>query len=170
MKEILYERLVQYILENQDRFYRMAYSYTKHQEDALDAVQSAVCKALEAHESIKNADAIKTWFYRILINECLMIIKKRKKFPLAADAAEQEEVAYFEKEYEQGNELEQELDKLDLDVQGIIKLRYFEEMSLKEISGITGLNLNTVKTKLYRGLKQLKEDIQEAGLWADYRI
>lgn len=48
MKHILiYERLVQYILENQDRFYRIAYSYTRHQEDALDAVQSAVCKTLE---------------------------------------------------------------------------------------------------------------------------
>ena len=71
MKQILYERLIQYIVENQDRFYRVAYSYTRHQEDALDAVQSAVCKALEAHKNIKNAEAIKTWFYRILINECL---------------------------------------------------------------------------------------------------
>lgn len=35
----------------------MAYSYIRHQEDALDVVQSAVCKALEAHESIKNEDA-----------------------------------------------------------------------------------------------------------------
>ena len=63
MKEILYERLIQYILENQDRFYRVAYSYTRHQEDALDVVQSAVCKALEAHKGIKNEDAIRTWFY-----------------------------------------------------------------------------------------------------------
>ncbi len=40
-------------------------------------------------------------------------------------------------------------------------------MSLKEISAITGLNLNTVKTKLYRGLKQLKENMQEADVWVD---
>lgn len=73
MKQILYERLIQYILENQDRFYRLAYSYTRHQEDALDVVQSAVCKALEAHENIRNADAIRTWFYRILVNECLIV-------------------------------------------------------------------------------------------------
>ena len=48
MKQILYENLIQYILENQDRFYRVAYSYTRNQEDALDVVQSAVCKALES--------------------------------------------------------------------------------------------------------------------------
>lgn len=163
MKQLIYERLIQYILENQDRFYRMAYSYTRHQEDALDAVQNAVCKALESYGSIKNADAIKTWFYKVLINECLILLKKRKKMVLT-DVVEQEEV-YYEKGYEQGIGIETELDKLDLDVQGVIKLRFFEEMSLKEISLITGFNLNTVKTKLYRGLKALKENIQEADLW-----
>lgn len=166
MRQILYERLIQYIIEDQDRFYRVAYSYTKHQEDALDAVQSAVCKALEAHAGIKNADAIKTWFYRILINECLSVLKKRNKIVLTADPAGQEE-AYYEKGYEQGDDIEQELEKLEMDVQEIIKLRFFEEMSLKEISSITGIKLNTVKTKLYRGLKQLKENIEEADLWVD---
>ena len=166
MKQILYERLIQYILENQDRFYRVAYSYTRHQEDALDAVQSAVCKALEAHENIKKADEIRTWFYKILINECLTVLKKRGKVVLTADTVAQEE-AYYEKGYEQGGDIEQELEKLEMDIQVIIKLRFFEEMSLKEISGITGFNLNTVKTKLYRGLKLLKENIQEADLWAD---
>ena len=163
MKQILYEKLIQYILENQDRFYRVAYSYTRHQEDALDAVQSAVCKALGAYENIKNADAIRTWFYKILINECLTVLKKRGKVVLTADTVEQEEV-YYEKGYEQGGDIEQELEKLESDIQVIIKLRFFEEMSLKEISGITGFNLNTVKTKLYRGLKLLKENIQEADL------
>ena len=163
MREPLYEKLIQFILENQDRFYRMAYSYTRHREDALDAVQGAVCKALEAHGSIRNAEAVRTWFYRILMNECLAVLKKRDRLVLAGDTAQQEEV-YYEEGYEQGDDIEQELEKLEMDVQGIIKLRFFEEMSLKEISSITGFNLNTVKTKLYRGLKLLKENIQEADL------
>lgn len=162
-KQILYEKSIQYILENQDRFYRVAYSYTRHQEDALDVVQSAVCKALEAYESIQNEDAVKTWFYKILINECLALLKKRKRLLLSDESSEREEV-YYEKGYEQDDGLEKELDRLETDVQVIIKLRYFEELSLKEISRITGLKLNTVKTKLYRGLKQLKENIQEADL------
>lgn len=165
MKQILYERLIQYILDNQDRFYRVAYSYTRHQEDALDAVQNAVCKALEGHKGIKNADAVKTWFYRILINECLTLLKKRKRAVPAAEAVGQD--VYVEEAYEQGGGIEDELDRLEPDVQGIIKLRFFEEMSLKEISGITGLNLSTVKSKLYRGLKLLKENIQEADLWVN---
>lgn len=75
-------------------------------------VQSAVCKALEAHKSIKNTDAIKTWFYRILINECLIIIKKRRKETFTADMMERE-VMYFEKGYEQGDDIEKVLDMLE---------------------------------------------------------
>ncbi|MDD5863068.1 MAG: sigma-70 family RNA polymerase sigma factor [Firmicutes bacterium] len=162
MNKVLYEQLVAYILENQNRFYRLAYSYTKNQEDALDAVQNAVCKALESFESIRNTGAIKTWFYRILINESLHIIQKRKKEAASSDL-EDVDMVYHEKAYDQES-VEEELDQLEPDVQEIIRLRFFEEMSLKEISSITGYNLSTVKTKLYRGLKLLRENIQEAAL------
>ena len=158
----IYQKLIQFILDNQNRFYRLAYSYTRNQEDALDAVQSAVCKALEAFESIRNADAIKTWFYRILINECFNILKKRKRDALTADF-EELDTPYYEKAYDR-EYVEEELDRLEPDVQEMIKLRFFEEMSLKEIASITGYNLNTVKTKLYRGLKLLRETIQEEAL------
>ena len=158
----IYQKLIQFILDNQNRFYRLAYSYTRNQEDALDAVQSAVCKALEAFESIRNAGAIKTWFYRILINECFNILKKRKRYALTADF-EELDTPYYEKAYDR-EYVEEELDRLEPDVQEMIKLRFFEEMSLKEIASITGYNLNTVKTKLYRGLKNLRENISEEAL------
>ena len=159
----LYENLIQYILANQERFYRLAYSYTRNPEDALDAVQSAVCKALEAYGSLRNPDAIKTWFYRILTNECLRLLKERKKDARTA-RLEDEDAVYYEKAYDREN-VEAELDRLEPEVQTVIRLRFFEEMSLKEIAKITGSNVNTVKTRLYRGLKLLKENMEEAALW-----
>ncbi len=159
----LYENLIQYILANQERFYRLAYSYTRNPEDALDAVQSAVCKALEAYGSLRNPDATKTWFYRILTNECLRLLKERKKDARAA-RLEDEDAVYYEKAYDREN-VEAELDRLEPEVQTVIRLRFFEEMSLKEIAEITGCNVNTVKTRLYRGLKLLKENMEEAALW-----
>lgn len=166
MKQTLYELLVSYIVENQNKFYRVAYSYARNQEDALDIVQNAVCKALESYKNLRNADAVKTWFYRILINESLAAIKQRKK-ELLSDDNRQKEEAYYEKGYEQQDDIKEELDRLEEDIQTIIRLRFFEELSLKEISEITGLNLNTVKTKLYRGLKLLRENIQEVSGWED---
>ena len=162
MKQTLYELLVSYIVENQNKFYRVAYSYARNQEDALDIVQNAVCKALESYKNLRNADAVKTWFYRILINESLAAIKQRKKELLSDDNPQKEE-AYYEKGYEQQDDIKEELARLEEDIQTIIRLRFFEELSLKEISEITGLNLNTVKTKLYRGLKLLRENIQEVS-------
>ena len=54
--------------------------------------------------------------------------------------------------------------KLEPDVQTIIKLRFFEELPLKDIAEVTNMNLNTVKAKLYRGLKLLKQSVQEVDL------
>lgn len=158
MNRIPYENLIEYILTNQERFYRLSYSYTRNQEDALDAVQSAVCKALEAYESIRNTGAIKTWFYRILVNECLQLLKQRKK---DAPLEGWEEPVYQEKAYDK-EEVSEELNCLEPEVQTIIRLRYFEELSLKEIAQVTGLNLSTVKTELYRGLKTLRETMEVA--------
>lgn len=163
MKQDLYDRIVDYIVENQDRFYRLAYSYVRNKEDALDIVQSAIVKALDHYEALRDENAVKTWFYRILVNESILLIKQRKRETLTEDGMD-EEVPYYETGYETEEDLYDQLNRLEGDVQTIIKLRYFEELTLKEIACVTKSNLNTVKTKLYRGLKQLKQNIQEVDV------
>ena len=162
MRMDLYEKITAYIIENQTQFYRLAYSYVRNQEDALDAVQNAVCKALEHYGSLRNEQAIKTWFYRILVNESLMIVRAGKKETLYEE--EEWEIPFEEKGYDTKEDLYEQIQSLEEPARTIIKLRFFEELSLKEIAEITGLKLNTVKTKLYRGLKLLKENIQEVDL------
>lgn len=162
MKRDLYDRIVAYIVENQNKFYRLAFSYVQNQEDALDAVQNSVCKALEHYSQIRNEEVIKTWFYRILVNESLKILKERKK--ISGNEEEMAFLSYEEKGFEIQDDLHSHINRLDEDTQKIIKLRFFEELSLKEIAQITELNLNTVKAKLYRGLKLLKVEIQEVEI------
>ena len=41
----------------------------------------------------------------------------------------------------------------------IPRMRFYEEMSLQEIAAVMELSVNTVKSKLYRGLKSLKEEL-----------
>ena len=162
MKRDLYDRIVAYIVEKQNKFYRLAFSYVQNQEDALDAVQNSVCKALEHYSQIRNEEVIKTWFYRILVNESLKILKERKK--ISGNEEEMASLSYEEKGFEIQDDLHSHINRLDEDTQKIIKLRFFEELSLKEIAQITELNLNTVKAKLYRGLKLLKVEIQEVEI------
>ena len=162
MKQDLYDYIVAYIVENQNKIYRLAYSYVRNREDALDVVQNAVCKALENYGGIRNEGAVSTWFYRILVNESLLFIKERKRMTLGE--TDQEEAHYEEKGFEIQDDLYDSINRLDGDTQTIIKLRFFEELSLKEIAQITEMNLNTVKARLYRGLRQLKVNIQEVDV------
>lgn len=162
MKQDLYDYIVAYIVENQNKFYRLAYSYVRNREDALDVVQNAVCKALENYGGIRNEGAVSTWFYRILVNESLLFIKERKRMTLGE--TDQEEAHYEEKGFEIQDDLYDSINRLDGDTQTIIKLRFFEELSLKEIAQIMEMNLNTVKARLYRGLRQLKVNIQEVDV------
>jgi len=156
-----YDELTAYLVENQNRFYRLAFSYVRSRDDALDVVQNAICKALEYYQNLKNKDALKTWFYRILVNESIAFLKKKKE-ELLPDEQIIEQIPYDEKGYAPPENTYEQINNLPQDIQTIIKLRFYEELSLKEIAKVTRTNLNTVKTRLYRGLKLLKQDMEVA--------
>ena len=160
LKQTLYDRLAAYIIENQDKFYRLAFSYVKNQDDALDVVQNAVCKALENYESLRDEAALRTWFYKILVNESYACLNARKRVVLT-DESSCWEIPCEENGYEIQDDLYERIGRMEKDVQSIIKLRFFEEMTFNEIAGILKMNLNTVKAKLYRGLKALRVEIGE---------
>lgn len=155
MAASLYEKLTEYIIAGQQQFYRVAYTHVGEREAALDVVQNAICKALENYGSLRNEDAMKTWFYRILINESWNYLRKNRKEIILEPADFPEEV-YEEPAYRDGLDILAEVENLPEQIKTIIILHYFEELTLKEIAEVTGMNLNTVKTRLYTGLKKLK--------------
>ena len=71
------EVLIDYVKNNQEKLYRIAFSYSKNEEAALDIVQESIVKALKNISSLKEEKYVKTWFFRILINESLQYIKKK---------------------------------------------------------------------------------------------
>ena len=162
MKQDMYPKITAYIIENQNKFYRLAYSYVRNREDALDVVQNAVCSALEHYQTLRSQEAIRTWFYRILVNECLMILRNRKQ--TFTEDENLEGASYEEQGFERWDDLYDSIGRLEPDTQMIIKLRFFEELPLKEIAQIMEMNLSTVKAKLYRGLKWLKVNVPEVDL------
>ena len=154
------EQLTEFLLDNQQKFYRFAFTYVHHRELAMDMVQNSFVRAIEQLHTLRNPDAMKTWFYRILTNECLQALKKAKRENLIEPCNIQDEI-YFEKAYEPSLELYEAVRQLSPETQTIIFLHYYEEYTLKEISQITGTNENTVKSRLYAGLKKLKTIVKE---------
>ena len=158
MAHIQEKQLTDYLTADQARFYRLAYSYLKDREEALDAVQTAVCRALERQRSLRDPEAIRTWFYHILVNVCMDRLRQRKRVTLVPPEAL--DAGSYEDPLPADGTLAQRVDALPPEVATIIRLRFYEDLSLKEISLVTGCNLNTVKTRLYTGLKKLRVSLE----------
>lgn len=163
MEQDIYDRTVSYILENQERFYRLAYSYVRERDGALDVVQNAICKGLEKCYGLKNPEALKTWFYRIVVNEALQYLRSNKKEEVSADG-ELPEQAYVEPAYEREREVYEEVQRLAEPMKTIVVLHFYEGLTLKQVSEITQTNLNTVKSRLYSALDKLGKSLKEAAI------
>ena len=67
------------VISNQESWYRIAKSYLCNDADCADAIQNAIVHAFENLYSLRNDKYAKTWFIRILINECHQVIRENKK-------------------------------------------------------------------------------------------
>ena len=147
--------LVDHILNGQTDFYRLAVSYVKNRDAALDVVQEAIVKALSKVDTVREPAYLKTWFYRILINEAMNHFRRSRNLVsleevMADRAAESRDPG-------ERLDLYDAIDRLSFPEQTVIKLRYFEDMKLEEIAQATGANLNTVKSRLYKAIRKLKD-------------
>ena len=161
MPHIRESQLIDYLVENQTRFYRLAYSCLQDREEALDAVQTAVCKALEKQDGLKDAGAMRTWFYRILVNVCTDTLRQRKRVTLVPPEAL--DAGSYEDPLPEDGSLARRVDALPPEIAAIVKLRFYEELSLQEISAVVDCPLSTVKTRLYTGLKKLRIAMEMEG-------
>ena len=64
----------------QGDLFAYAFSITKSREDAEDAVQNAIIKAFDGLPDLRNRARLKPWLFRILRNECLLLLRQGKRF------------------------------------------------------------------------------------------
>ncbi len=154
-KKSLTDQIAEFVVENQDSSYRLAYGYVKNVEDALDIVQESIFKAISAMDSLKNPRYIKTWFYRIIVNTSLDFMRKNKKVVLT-DGESRSSLDAGTVDNDNDLDLQQALAELPDHYRVIVVLRYFEDLKIQEIAGILNENLSTVKTHLYKALEMLR--------------
>lgn len=122
-KSLKRTKVEKYIIDNKDSFYRIAYSYTKNEEDALDVVQEAMYKALYSVENIKEVNYIKTWFYKILVRTSIDFIRKNRKYNNMTDIDLIDETGEYDKYTDL--DLRRALEELPIEYKSIIILRFF---------------------------------------------
>ena len=83
------QQLNAYIVSHQEDFYRLAFSYVKNRDAALDVVQESIVRALSKSDSLRQPEYLKTWFYRILLNESMNHYRRNKRLvPLEDSVAD----------------------------------------------------------------------------------
>lgn len=160
MENNINEKLYTLIRDNQVKYFKIAMSYMKNKEDALDVLHNAIVKAIKNCRQLKKIQYMDTWFCRILINECLAFKKKKEKEVAVEYIESFEKNENFEDRYENIIVLSEAIDKLEANLKNIIILRYFNNMKIAEIAEITNTNLNTVKSRLYKALDILKKEME----------
>lgn len=142
------------ILEIKNQSYKIAYCYLHNEEDSMDAVCNAVEKAYKNIKSLKNPEYFKTWFIRIVINECKAELRYREKTDSIKQQLRGREFTLTT--HDDGIGIYNLLQDIPESERTMIHMKYYMGYTLQEISEIMDIPIGTAKTKIYSNIKKLK--------------
>ena len=152
----LQQQIENEILQSYQSLYRLAYGYVKNPDDAMDVVQESAYKAILHADEMRFRETVKGWLCRIVVNTALDLIRRRKRESLTEEIPETGREDTYE-----NIDVMRALDTLDEREKTVVMLRFFQDMTLSEISSVTGESLSSVKSILYRSLRKLKVKLTE---------
>src|SRR6266446_122063 len=166
--KVAFETLVE---RHQHRVFAVARGILKRQEDVEDIAQQVFVKAYFSLKRFDQRAAFSTWLYKITVNECWDLLRKRKARPLVyeSDFSEEQSRQYSATEREAAKgpdtgdrmamrqQLEAMLSQLDKRDRAMLILKEVQGFSVEEIADSMGLNANTVKVRLFRARKRIVE-------------
>jgi RNA polymerase sigma-70 factor (ECF subfamily) len=162
----------QLVTQYQRQVYNLTYRMLQNAQDAEDATQEAFLRAYRALPSFKVGKKFSSWILSIASNLCIDILRRRRYAWLSLEdvsfrlAAETESPDRAMLRQEHADEVQQLLSCLPEKYRLVVILRYWYDMSYKEIAETTGLSLNTVKTRLHRARHMLARALEEKNACA----
>lgn len=159
----------QLILRNEKNVYNIAYRMMHDVEDAKDIAQEVFLKAYKNLNYFDGRSVFSTWIYRITVNTCIDELRKRKeKYTVSIDdegqqtklpqASPEEMPEERLVQKEAGREILVAMEQLSEEHRTILTLRDLRGFSYEEISDIIEVSMGTVKSRLARARKQLKQE------------
>ena len=151
-----------------DYIARTCYIYLKDWALAEDAVQEVFIKAYKHMSEFRKESSEKTWLTSIAINICKNYVRTSwfRKVQIGIEQIE----AYNTLEDELLNQINQsELLKQVMDLpikyREVILLYYYQDFKINEIAEILGISESSIKMRLNRGRKKLKDDFEEECIY-----
>ena len=142
-----------------DSAHRTAYRLLGDSDEASDAVQEALATVLRRWTDLRTPDAAKSWFFRILVNECISRQRRAKVRDTALRLIGRPASANEELSEASGfsHSVLPQLMRLPAKQRTALVLRFGDERSVAEIAELMGVSPETIKTHLKRGLGQLRK-------------
>ncbi len=150
-----------FYLENQDLFYRWAYSYTHERENARDIVQEAAMIVAERWSRVQHMDNALGYMLRVINNLAKKRARRPKPILLDDDSwesfSEESRIEHAIEQKEQEEWIYRMLEHLRPEERAVLLLRDVEEMDFAGLAQKLGMNLSTAKSHYRRAkLKLLK--------------
>jgi RNA polymerase sigma-70 factor, ECF subfamily len=145
--------------------YRIAFVYVKNQNDALDVVQETAYRSFKSIKTLKEPKFFKTWLMRIAISCAIDLLRKQKNVVRLKPNYDEFITGDEHEDIDLEITIRDLVEQLNEEEKSVIILRFYEGMTIKEVSESLDLPLGTAKTILYRALKKLRKDLKGDGVY-----
>jgi RNA polymerase sigma-70 factor (ECF subfamily) len=171
------EAFEELVRRHQQRVSAVAGGILRQREDVEDIAQQVFVKAYFSLKRFDQRAAFSTWLYKITVNECWDLLRKRKVRPLVyeSDLSEEQARQYGAPEERSGHtpdvsdrlvarqRVETLLQCLDERDRMMLVLKEVEGFAVEEIAQILDLNANTVKVRLFRARRKIVNEARKRG-------
>jgi RNA polymerase sigma-70 factor (ECF subfamily) len=144
-----------------------AWLMLRDSDRATDAVQVALVRAWRSLPTLRDPDRFDAWLQRLLVNACIDEIRHGRHHRRNVDVADMSNppaVADAASAIADRDQLERGFSRLEPEERAVIVLHHYLDLSLPEVAATLRIPLGTAKSRLYRGLKEMR-----AALDADAR-
>jgi RNA polymerase sigma-70 factor (ECF subfamily) len=155
------------VLKYQDRLYGHIRRMVNEHDDANDVIQNTFIKVFKNIKKFEGNAQLYTWLYRIATNETITFLnKKKRKATTSIDdgdlnmANQLTADSYFDEKKAQ-SKLEGAIKLLPEKQKLVFNMRYFDEMSYKEISNILETSVGGLKASYHHAVKKIEHFLNE---------
>lgn len=152
------EEITRVMWEHRTAMLRLAYGMLRHAQNTEDAVSAAMLKAYQHADDLRDEGAAKAWLMRITANVCRDLLRRNRRVTLLPDAGSDVAVLFdFD-----GDAVYPQLMALPADTAQVLLLYYYEEMDTQQIAHILHIPAPTVRARLSRGRRMLRERLERS--------
>ncbi|MDE5413306.1 RNA polymerase sigma factor [Alkalihalobacterium chitinilyticum] len=151
------EALINWFSEREQKFYKVGWAFLHSHHDVEDVFHNTIIKVYENINQLKKEQYFETWVTSIFMNECKAVYRKMQR--------NQQEMPQVAATLPHEPELKMDIMNgvmlLEEPYKEVIILKFLSDFSQEEIAALLQVPTGTVKSRIYRGLRLLRKELQK---------